>query len=105
MDLMRTLASVVVIALAVTVMIGCGGADPGGDEAPLTLTLDVEGMTCGSCEAAIVRTVGQIDGVEMVESHHETGQTTVLYRPNSVSREMIVDTIEDLGYTVVTPEG
>lgn len=100
----RIVAGLVGFAVVVSLVIGCGGTPDAGDE-PVTLTLDVAGMTCESCEAAIVRTVGQIDGVDMVESRHDTGTTTVLYRPDRVARETIVDSIEGLGYTVVTAEG
>lgn len=101
----RIATSLVGVALVVSVVIGCGaGSRDAGDE-PVSVTLDVAGMTCESCEAAIVHSVGQIDGVDMVESRHVTGTTTVLYRPGKVSREAIVETIEGLGYKVLAPEG
>ncbi len=105
MEIKRTVIAVVAVALAVTVVIGCGaGARDAGDE-PVTVTFDVAGMTCESCEEAIVHTVGQLDGVDMVESRHITGTTTVLFRPGELTREAIVETIEGLGYSVVNPEG
>lgn len=101
----RIATSLVGVALVVSVVIGCGAGSPDAGDEPLTVTLDVAGMTCESCEEAIVHSVGQIDGVDMVESRHVTGTTTVLYQPGKVSREAIVETIEGLGYTVLAPEG
>ncbi len=105
MEFKRIAATLAGIALAITVMIGCGVGARDTDNEPVTGTFDVMGMTCGSCEEAIVQTVGQLDGVDMVESRHETGRTTVLYRPAGVTREAIVEAIEGLGYSVINSEG
>ncbi len=100
----RTVTALVAVALVILVVEGCGAKGHNGGAEPVTVTFDVAGMTCESCEAAIVHTVGQLDGVAMVESRHVTGTATVLYRPGEVTREGIVKAIEGLGYTVVNPE-
>ena len=105
MKLSRTVISIVWVALVVLVMFGCGSrADDPGME-PVTVTLNVAGMTCESCEQAIVETVGQLQGVDMVESRHVTGTATVLYRPGTISKEAIIESIEGMGYKVLSPEG
>lgn len=102
MNLKLTVTALVAVVIAVTLMIGCGG-DAGNE--PVTVTFNVAGMTCESCEEAIVQAVGQMDGVDMVESHYDPGTAAVLYRPAEVTREAIVEAIEGLGYTVVNSEG
>jgi len=93
------------VALTVTMVIGCGAGGHDAGEEAVTVTFDVAGMTCESCEEAIVQTVGQMDGVAMVESHHDPGTATVLYRPGEVTTEAIVEKIEGMGYKVVNSEG
>ena len=105
---MRINSSVTVlvgVVVVFSVVFGCGPGNPDAGGEPVTLTLNVAGMTCESCEEAIVHTVGQMEGVDMVESRHVTGLTTVLYLPGKVSREAIVEKIEGLGYKVIAPEG
>ena len=105
MEIKRTVVAMVAVALAISVMTACGAKGENAGNEPVTVTFDVAGMTCESCEEAIMQTVGQLQGVEMVESHHDPGSATVLYRPGKVSRETIVETIEGMGYKVVDSEG
>ncbi len=105
MEIKRTVIAVLVVALAFSVMTACGAKGENHVDEPVTVTFDVAGMTCESCEAAIVHTVGQLQGVEMVESRHDPGTATVLYQPGEVTRELIVEAIEGLGYKVVNAEG
>lgn len=105
MEIKRTVIAVVAVVMAFSMMIACGAKSESPGDEPVTVTLDVAGMTCESCEEAIVHTVGQMDGVDMVESHHDPGTATVLYRPGEVTRAAIVETIEGLGYKVVNSEG
>ncbi len=105
MDFKRTVTALVAVALAVSVMLGCGAGSRDAGNEPVTVTFDVAGMTCESCEEAIVHTVGQLEGVDMVESRHDPGTATVLYRPGEVTREGIVTAIEGLGYKVANAEG
>ncbi|MEN8163035.1 MAG: heavy-metal-associated domain-containing protein [Acidobacteriota bacterium] len=104
MEFKRTVTILAGVAVAVTVMIGCGAGARDVVDEPVTVTFDVAGMTCESCEEAINHTVGQLHGIEMVESRHDPGSATVLYRPGEVTREAIVEVIEGLGYTVVNQE-
>ena len=96
---------VAIVFVLICIVSGCGTGAGDAEIEPVAETLHVAGMTCESCEQAIVKTVGQMDGVEMVESRHVTGTTTVLYRPDKVRREAIVEAIEGMGYAVVSQEG
>ena len=105
MGIKRTVIVVVAVVLAFSMMIACGSKSESPADEPVTATFDVAGMTCESCEEAIVHSVGRLHGVDMVESHHDPGTAIVLYRPGKVTRAAIVETIEGLGYKVVNSEG
>lgn len=66
------------------------------------ITLQVEGMTCTGCEAAVERRVGQMAGVEAVDADHVNKQTTVVYDNTLVDPAAIAQSITEAGYQVVT---
>ena len=57
-------------------------------------------MTCGGCENAVKRALGQIDGVEDVTASAHAGQVGVRYDTDKVTRAMVEEKIELLGYEV-----
>jgi len=63
-----------------------------------TVTFNVDGMTCGGCEAAVRRAVNKLDGIETVEASHKEGTAIVTYHPEEVTPEQIVEAIKTLGY-------
>ena len=65
-----------------------------------TVQLTVTGMTCGGCEAAVTRALAQIDGVEDVSASHAANAVGVIYDPEKVTRAMLRERIEELGYAV-----
>jgi copper ion binding protein len=62
--------------------------------------LAVSGMTCGSCEQAIQRSVGKLAGVSMVKASFSTGRVDVDYDPQQVDEQAIIGAIERLQYKV-----
>jgi copper ion binding protein len=66
-----------------------------------TLTLRVTGMTCGGCENAVQRAVGQLDGVAEVAASHKAEEVVVTYDAARVGREAIAAKIQRMGYQVV----
>ncbi len=66
----------------------------------MTLTLRVTGMTCGGCEKAVTRAVGQLEGVSHVAASHQEERVEVSFDETKVSREAIEAKISRLGYTV-----
>lgn len=64
------------------------------------LRLTVSGMTCGGCEKAVTRTLGQIGGVSVVNASHHAGQVDVTYDERLVTPAMLRTAIEGLGYRV-----
>jgi copper chaperone len=65
-----------------------------------TLQLTVTGMTCGGCENAVKKALQQIDGVEEVSASHSANLVGVSYDADRVTRAMLKQRIEALGYDV-----
>ena len=61
------------------------------------LELDIQGMSCGHCVAAVSEALGELDGVN-VEAV-QVGSAKVAYEPEVVSPDQIVLAIEDAGYS------
>lgn len=69
-------------------------------EAPsLTSIFQVEGMTCGGCEAGVKLAVKRLDGVVSVEASYEEKRATVVYDGTKVTPQAILKAIEKLGYS------
>lgn len=65
-----------------------------------TITIQVGGMHCGSCEALVKDALEELGGVGDVEVSHGSGTATVVYDENAVSPEDLKAAIEKEGYTV-----
>jgi len=65
-----------------------------------TVEFSVTGMTCGGCEHAVKRAVGQIQGVQAVTASHRDGLVEVTYESALVTPEAIAGKIQKIGYTV-----
>ncbi len=65
------------------------------------VVLDVKGMTCGHCEAAVSGALKALDGVADVKVHLDTGKVDVRYDKDKVSLEQMKEAIEEQGYDVV----
>jgi copper chaperone CopZ len=57
-------------------------------------------MTCGGCENAVKRALGQLEGVEEVSASHSANLVGVRYDTDKVTRGMVTARIEALGYEV-----
>jgi copper ion binding protein len=68
----------------------------------MVLTLTVTGMTCGGCENAVKRAVGQLPGVSAVAASHEDQRVDVEFDAAQVGIDAIRQKIEKLGYRVET---
>ena len=62
-------------------------------------TLSINGMSCDHCVRAVRDALGKIDAV--TPETVEIGSATVSYDAGVVSRETIVRSVEEAGYTVV----
>lgn len=63
-----------------------------------TLTLNVPGMTCGHCEAAVKAEVGKVAGVTGVDVDLETKDVVV--HGSAVDRAAVVAAVDEAGYDV-----
>ncbi len=62
--------------------------------------LTVKGMMCEGCENRVKNAIKNIEGVENVTADHNTGKVTVT-SDNQVSKEIIKETLQDIGYEIV----
>lgn len=60
------------------------------------LQLEIGGMTCGHCVAAVRRALGKVEGVAVQDV--AIGSATVAYDPARVQPEAIAEVIRDEGY-------
>jgi len=60
--------------------------------------LQIEGMKCASCAAAIDKSLSRIPGVSDVATSLATGKTSLIYDPDRVQIDRVIKTIKDLGY-------
>jgi copper chaperone CopZ len=62
------------------------------------ITLNIEGMHCGSCAVGIQMLTSQMEGVKSAEVSYDGKKGVFEFDPAKTSREKIVKTIEELGY-------
>jgi copper chaperone CopZ len=60
------------------------------------LELEIEGMSCGHCVAAVSDALTELPGVSVDQVR--IGAAQVTYHPDQVSPEQIVLAVEDAGY-------
>lgn len=66
-----------------------------------TITLNVEGMTCGGCVASVTRVLQAVPGVMNVAVTREpAGQATVTFDPAQTQVPALRAAVEDAGYDV-----
>lgn len=64
------------------------------------IVLKVNGMMCEGCENRVKNSLKNIEGIEEVVADLNTGKV-VVNANSEVSKELILETIEDIGYEVV----
>ena len=66
------------------------------------LTLNISGMTCSHCVAAVTRALKGVNGVNVEKV--ETGSAVLTYDPNSASLQQIEAAVADAGYNAQPAE-
>ena len=66
----------------------------------MTVTMKIEGMMCGHCEARVKKTLEKIEGVVSAEVSHEKG-TAVVTLEKEVPFETLKTAVEEQDYTVL----
>ena len=62
------------------------------------ITLNIQGMHCGSCAIGIQMLTSQMDGVKSAEVSYEGKKGIIEFDPAKVTKEQIIKGIEELGY-------
>ncbi len=63
-------------------------------------TLNVEGMSCAHCKAAVEEELGRLPGVESSNADPENGTVEVRYDEAKVTTDDLTGAVEEAGYTV-----
>jgi len=63
-------------------------------------TLNVEGMSCAHCKAAVEGELKALPGIVKADADVATGTVEVRYDEGALSPEDLEDAIEEAGYTV-----
>ena len=103
----RPYTPVILATVIMTAVFGAAALTVGADDSQSGLTttvFNVEGMTCGGCEASVKMVVKKLDGVEKVTASHKEGRATVTYDSSEVSTVDIKAAIEKLGYRAEATE-
>lgn len=62
------------------------------------ITLEIDGMSCGSCVLSVEKALGRVAGVTRVRVSLETRQAVV--EGNALDRQLLADAVADAGYDV-----
>ncbi|GIN93705.1 copper chaperone CopZ [Siminovitchia terrae] len=65
------------------------------------VTLNVQGMSCGSCVNKIEGNVGKLNGVESVKVLLSEGKVDVTFDESTVDLTVVKGAIKDSGYEVM----
>lgn len=66
-----------------------------------TVTLGVQGMTCGGCVASVTRVLRAVPGVTDVNVTLQPGAAKVTFDPARTAVPALKSAVEDAGYDVV----
>ncbi len=66
----------------------------------LLIEVDIEGMTCTSCEEHITHSIYELNGISDAKTSYENGKAFVSYDSSLVSLERIKQAINNTGYSV-----
>lgn len=65
--------------------------------------LDVQGMTCAACSAAVERAVGKLAGVQSASVNLAAESLTLDYDPTEISLQQVVGAVAEAGYQAILP--
>jgi copper chaperone len=68
----------------------------------MNITLNVPGISCDHCKNTIEGTVGELEGIEMVQVDIERRTVAVAYDDTEVSLPQIVAALDEAGYEVAS---
>ncbi|NTU88470.1 MAG: copper-translocating P-type ATPase [Actinobacteria bacterium] len=66
-------------------------------------TIDIQGMTCAACSAAVERAVRKVPGIETANVNLTTEKLSITYDERTVSLDTIVAAVDKAGYHAILP--
>ena len=63
-----------------------------------TMTMRIDGMSCGHCVKAVRDALGDVPGVQVRQV--DVGSATVAYDPSVARPEQVAEAVRDAGYEV-----
>lgn len=66
----------------------------------IKMELLVSGMSCGHCKGSVEKVLRDL-GVKEVNIDLKSGKIMLSYDESQISKEMIINSIEEAGYTVL----
>ena len=65
-----------------------------------TVTLNIDGMTCGGCVKSVTRLLEGVEGVEKEEVSLENKNAVITFDESKTDTDALIDAVEDGGYDV-----
>lgn len=65
-----------------------------------TITLEIDGMTCTSCESHVVHNLNELGGISKVSASYENANAVVTFDKSKTTIEEIENAVNTTGYTV-----
>lgn len=63
-----------------------------------TITLNIQGMTCGGCVKSVSNVLNELAGVTKAEVSLENHNAVVTFDENAVTVAQLIEAIEDAGF-------
>ena len=63
-----------------------------------TVTLNIDGMTCGGCVKSVTRLLEGVEGVEKAEVSLENKNAVVEFEPAQTNPAALIEAVEDGGF-------
>lgn len=68
-----------------------------------TISIKVEGMTCGHCEMTVKKVLLKLKGVKNASVSHESNSADVITKTRTISPEDLIQAVEAAGYKASIP--
>lgn len=90
---------IVLITLVLATGVAAATVQSNADEVVTeTVTLNVDGMTCSTCELRLERSLTRHDGVLDVDADLDAATATITYDPEIIDLEGILEGIRNAGF-------
>lgn len=63
-----------------------------------TITLKIDGMTCGGCVKSVQRVLNELAGVQQAEVSLNPAQAIITFNSAEISTAALIEAIEDAGF-------